>query len=194
MFVNQTFCSIQVSTGLKSAVYKLQWEGAVEVHSRAGRVRSGPLFLWATEPCHLLPQGAGCGWQPRVHQKWKFIHCFCKKKQLVSLPAWGWKENAPWLHVFFAVPTQSLLLDYRFMGPACTFSLLRAALNCFVVPWRPEGWEGMSTPRRIAFLRWSKKKIWRSNLKWIKRIRKEGNLRDPETVTLQICRRDHLTW
>lgn len=57
------------------------------------------------------------------------------------------------LRVFFAVLPQSLLLDYRILGPACTFPLLRAALKCFVVPWRPEGWEGMSTPRSVGFLR-----------------------------------------
>lgn len=168
-------------------------EGAAEVHSRAGRARSGPLFLWATGQCHLLLQGAGCGWQPRAHQQWKFIHCFCKEKQLVSLPAWRWRESTPWLHVFSVVPPQSLLLDYRVLGPACTFSLLKAPLKVFWCSWRPEGWKGMSTPRRVGFLRWLKRKIW-SNLKLIKRSRKEGNLRDPETMALQICRWDHLRW
>lgn len=103
------------------------------------------------------------------------IHSLLLQREATGITsAQRWKGSTPWLHVFFALPPQSLLLDHRFLGPACTFSLLRAALNCFVVPWRPEGWEGMSTPRRIGFLS-LKRKIWRSNL--IKRSRKEGNLR-----------------
>lgn len=155
--------------------------------SRQGKVRSLP--LWAAEQWHLLPQGAGCGWQPESSGNGNSFTALQRAAAAVTSCSEmeGKLSLAPWFP--FSSHTEPLA-GLQGFGSCLHGFPSQGSTEMFCCSL--EGWEGLSTPRRVGCLRWLKRRIWRSNLKWINT--KEGNLRDPETMALQICRWDHVRW